>query len=187
MTGSCISYVSLPDDLDDFEAMLTGNAPLSDHGLWATDLDWLLAAADGHFADVGWTAPKGFPGGGVLFVYHTSGAAGRARKLERVVASSGSSGRLRAEVGHAALLARLYAGTIFAAARTADVSESDGDGYGAPLERVHIFPEPLPKASFEDVAPITTGSVRRLDGEQFDEIHARLSGTNSLPNFLARI
>ncbi len=181
-----LSYVSLTADLDDFEAMLDKNATLSGANFWATDLDLLLTAAEGHFEDVMWTAPKDFPAGSVILVYHTATARDRARALaNRAVREAG--GRLLAEARHAAQLAHAYAGTVFAVARTTEDSEPEGDGrYTAPLERVHIFPEPLPKAAFEDVATITTGSGRRLDGQQLEEIRHRLSRKNELPDFLAR-
>lgn len=194
MTRYCIMSHnrSLPDNLDRFERMICQNSGLSEDDRYATDVDWLLALADGLYDTIWWTAPADFEPGGVLLIYlrELPSRSMGAGLMEKVMGRMNSfDTQLVPNLFHAEVLARTYGGTIFAAARVGSVAEEFEDRRGCAehsvvLNSVCVFEVPLPVREFADIVEVGDGLFTNLDQERFVEVRSRFAERNALPEFL---
>jgi hypothetical protein len=201
---ACISAVSFPDSRDEVLSMVGKNSWFR---RWETDMDALLNP-DGR-TWIGWTVPKWFTTGDILFLYHTKSAKKRIAHLQkklqvprrrdqiltRLLPSLASDEhRLYALLEHAARLADQYAGTIFACGRVDGPAEYY-DGYDpsshfhgrifAKIADVHIFKQPLSYDEFTKLVRLNRQAASTpLKRGEFNAIRERLGEKNELPRFL---
>lgn len=180
---------SLPEDSERFERMLVRNTDLIEDGLWATEVDYVFALADGYCDTIWWTAPKQMEPGGTLLL-HLREPSEEVPGDWSAIADS-TSGHLAPNLRRARLLAELYGGTVFAAARIGSIPDEVEPGRGDQshsvlLNLAHVFENPLSVERLRDEAGITIqgGLFTRLEEEGFRAVREALARDNELPEFI---
>jgi hypothetical protein len=203
---SAISIIGFPQSFADDRAAI-GN--VED---WLADLDTLSGNSTPDNEDpVTLTAPRWMTEGYVLFFYLTKSSENNLKKLAKKLDEDSQTGsfpgklltkyrtrRFRILLQEAIEISEGYAGTVFACARVTGSPEfippSTDPTYSlrfksnvfAPLERIHMFDEPLTTDELANLVRIRQGAIVPLHGKTYEGVKVLLCGTSVPHQTLAR-
>jgi hypothetical protein len=179
---SCITSITFPDNVDDYEIGLLRTEET--YGAKKNDIESLLNFYKNE--NISWTAPKWLTSGDIMFFYLTKSFKIKTSKLLQVAPR-----RLHVYIKTADHLADIYSGTIFACADILDSSFYGEAIYPhckskvfAPLKSVTVFQNPIPLEDFNDIIKIRKGAITPLFGEAFSVLVNAIGSKNSLPKTL---